>query len=76
MTTVSNRFFDTYIKAKGSSGALSGYTLQIDGNTWINGNINLGNETSTTTGGVTTYTDTNGNITFKLNGVAYTISPI
>ena len=75
MTTVSNRFFDTYIKTKSTTGALSGYTLQVDGNTFFNGNINLGNETSTTTAVVTTYTDTNGNITFKLNGVLYTISP-
>ena len=43
----------------------------------IGGNLNLGTETSTTDPNthITTYTDTGGNITFKINNVTYTITP-
>jgi len=43
-------------------------------NVLIGGDLTLGLETSTTTGGVTTYTDTSGSILFKLNGISYTIT--
>ena len=43
----------------------------------VGGNLNLGTETSTTDPNtlITTYSDTGGNITFKLNNVTYTITP-
>ena len=44
-------------------------------NVLVGGDIILGLETSTTTNGVTTYTDISGNIKFKINGVSYTITP-
>jgi len=44
-------------------------------NVLIGGDLTLGLETSTTTNGVTTYTDISGNIKFKINGVSYTITP-
>ena len=47
----------------------------FDRNLTVKGNLYLGNETSTTTDGITTYTDTNGNIIIMLNGISYTITP-
>jgi len=41
----------------------------------VGGNLRLGIEKSTTTNGVTTYTDTGGNILVKIEGVTYTITP-
>jgi len=44
-------------------------------NVLIGGDLTLGLETSTTTSGVTTYTDTGGNILVKINGITYTLTP-
>jgi len=41
----------------------------------IGGSLRLGIETSTTTSGVTTYTNTGGNILVKINNVSYTLTP-
>jgi hypothetical protein len=47
----------------------------FDRNVYVKGDLYLGNETSTTLNGVTTYSDTSGNIILKINGTTYTISP-
>jgi hypothetical protein len=44
-------------------------------NVLIGGDLTLGLETSTTTNGVTAYTDTGGNIIVKKNGITYTLTP-
>ncbi len=45
MTTNFNHFYDTYFKTKGSSGAISNgsstYTLRCDGNTFLDGNLDV-----------------------------------
>ena len=44
-------------------------------NVLIGNDLTLGLETSTTTNGVTTYTNTGGNILVKQNGITYTLTP-
>ncbi len=43
MTATYNVYFDTYIKQKGTSGAITNgsltYSLRNDGNTYLNGNV-------------------------------------
>ncbi len=45
MTTTYNRYYDTYIKQKGTSGAITNgsltYNLRNDGNTYLNGNVDV-----------------------------------
>ncbi len=42
MSASYNRFYDFYIKTKGTSGAITGgYTFQVDGNSNLNGNLNI-----------------------------------
>ena len=41
----------------------------------VGGNLNLGRELSSTTDGVTTYTNSGGSILVKINGVTYILSP-
>jgi hypothetical protein len=81
MALTYNNFKSTTIKGSfnnldypdGSIQASANFQRNVD----IKGNINLGNETSTTdaTTNVTTYTDTGGNILVKINGITYTITP-
>jgi hypothetical protein len=46
----------------------------FDRNVLVKGSLTLGNETSSTTGGVTTYTDT-GSLIIKYEGTTYTLTP-
>ena len=81
MALTYNNFKSTTIKGSfnnldypdGSIIASANFQRNVD----IKGNLNLGNETSTTnaTTNITTYTDTGGNILFKINGITYTITP-
>jgi hypothetical protein len=44
-------------------------------NVLVGGDLTLGLETSTTTNGLTTYTNTGGNILVKKNGITYVLTP-
>ena len=44
-------------------------------NVLVGGDLTLGLESSTTTNGVTSYTDTSGSILVRLNGIVYSLTP-